>query len=133
MTDSPDYRLYLEEKFEGLHKEIRANDINVHDKLDALIIQTTKTNNRVNNLEKEKEDYLKSRVDKEMLKEVSDVVEKLDEDLAEYRIMKKYPKLVIIIIAIFVIGVLISAIGTFETYQNKKMLRKAENKTEQIK
>lgn len=133
MTDSPDYRLYLEEKFEGLHKEIRANDINVHDKLDAIVTQVTKTNNRVTHLEEEKENCLKSRVDKKMFKEVSDVVEKLDEDLAEYRIMKKYPKLVIILIAIFVVGVLISAIGTFETYQNKKMLRKAENETEQIK
>lgn len=133
MPDSQDYRLYLEEKFEGLHKEIRANDINVHDKLDAIVVQVTKTNNRVTHLEEEKEEYLKSRVDKEMLNKVSNCVERLDQELTEYRLIKKYPKLVIILIAIFVVGVLISAIGTFETYQNKKMLRKAENETEQIK
>lgn len=133
MTDSPDYRLYLEEKFEGLHKEIRANDINVHDKLDAIVNQVTKTNNRVTHLEEEKEEYLKTRVSTPMLKGVKECVDRIDSELAEYRLLKKYPKLMIVLIAIFVIGILISAIGTLETYQNKKMLRKAAEKTEQIK
>ena len=125
MTDSPDYRLYLEEKFEGLHKEIRANDINVHDKLDALIDQTTRTNNRVTHLEGEKEEYLKTRVSTEMLNKVCDKIEVIDKDLNEYRIVKKYPKLVILIVAIFVVGIIISAIGSIETFQNKKYLKEA--------
>lgn len=127
MPKSDDYRLYLEEKFEGLHKEIRANDINVHDKLDALISQATKTNGCVVELQENK-------ADKEVLDKVSDTVDVIDKDLAEYRLIKKYPKLVIIIIAIFATGILISAIGTFETFQNRKIIEKQRvNDTTNVK
>ena len=51
MTNASDYRLYLEEKF-----------LNIDEKLDKLIEQTTKTNGRVTELEKE-DDRIEKRID----------------------------------------------------------------------
>jgi len=121
MTDSPDYRLYLEEKFKGIHSDIHARDINIHDKLDAIVGQTTKTNNRVNDLE---DALTKHPLECDLRPEVV----KIKEDMIEYKFIKKYPKLTIILIAIFVVGIILSAIGTFETIHNK-MLNKETNKT----
>ena len=67
MTDSQDYRLYLESKFDALHE-----------KLDVIVDQVTSTNSRVNKLEDEKQVYLKSRVDKEMLDKVELKLENIE-------------------------------------------------------
>jgi len=71
------YRLYLEEKFKGLQSAQHGYFHEVHDKLDTIEKQTTKTNNRVT---------------------------KIEEDLVEYRIIKKYPKIAVLIITIAVLG-----------------------------
>ena len=115
MTDSPDYRLYLEEKFSGLNTHINAQFENVHERLDGITEQTTKTNNRVNHLEDDvsglKEKLILHPIECSKAKDI----DTLKEDLIEYKFIKKYPKITALIIAFFVIGILISAYGTFST------------------
>ena len=84
MTDSSDYRMYLESKFNALHE-----------KLDTIVEQTVKTNNRVNHLEDQRDSYLKTRVDREMLTECHTKIEEIDDkvtiiekDLQEYRFLR---------------------------------------------
>jgi len=81
MPDKEDYRQYLEEKFKGLQSAQHRYFNTVHDKLDAIEKQTTKSNNRIT---------------------------KIEDDLTEYRMIKKYPKVAIMVIAIAVIVVILA-------------------------
>ena len=60
--------MYLESKFNALHE-----------KLDTMVEQTVKTNNRVNHLEDQRDSYLKTRVDREMLTECHIKIEEIDD------------------------------------------------------
>ena len=97
MTNSPDYRKYLEEKFgsfsdkfdsfeELMTERFRSVDV----KLDTIHDQVTKTNSRVNHLEEFKEraeaaiikgdQAIKNRVTPEMLKEVkTEIISMVDD------------------------------------------------------
>jgi len=97
MTDSPDYRMYLEEKFEGLTKHIHAQFENVHERLERIESQTTKTNGRVTTLET---------------------------DLVEYRFVKKYPKVFVGMVAILVLGMVFSI---YRIVQVPKQIADTEN------
>jgi hypothetical protein len=55
MTQSEDYRKYLEEKFTGINTIMKLNFDIIHSKLEEINLQTTKTNSRVTHLEEEVE------------------------------------------------------------------------------
>jgi len=80
------------EKFAGLHSLINARFENVEDRLERIENQTTKTNGRVTSLEEKELTHIITcpNVPK---------IEKLNEELAEYKMIKKYPKLGIAVIA----------------------------------
>lgn len=115
MTDSPDYRLYLESKFRETNTHVKDQFENVIDKLEAIKVQTTKTNGRVSDLE----DDVSALKDKLALHPIecskAKDIESLKDDLIEYKIIKKYPRATALLIAFFVIALLISAYGTFST------------------
>lgn len=105
MTDSNDYRLYLEKCFSALHE-----------KLDAIVEQTTKTNGRVSELEDitfkrqtDVDDFRNLERDFGLVKKS---VDDIKSDLEEYRLFKKHPALGIILILVFVIGMGLSAFQT---------------------
>jgi hypothetical protein len=109
MTDSPDYRLYLESKFNS-----------VHEKLDVIKEQTLITNNRVNHLEEQKEEYLRTRVSKEDLEVIDAKLECVDKELLEYRFFKKYPKVIIILLAFLLLGLVGSAYASLQSFSKLK-------------
>jgi len=121
MNDSQDYRLFLNSEF-----------VRVHEKLDYIKEQTTKTNSRVADIEGKV-----SEVEDEVIKHPANCpqvakIETINKDLEVYRVIKKYPKLVLLLIAIFVIGIIISAIGTFETITSKSNDKELKRKIDNI-
>ena len=104
MTDSQDYRLYLTKCFQT-----------IDEKLDTIVEQTTKTNNRVNHL-----DAKVLELDEGLLKHpincsLVHTVETLKDDLIEYRFIKKHPNWTIVIVAFFVITFIASVYGALAT------------------
>jgi len=138
MTDQSDYRTYLESKFDA-----------IHEKLDTIVEQVKKTNGTTIELGKE-DKRIEKKIDdsliwahhvvdsrvtecpllprivevegdlKDNTNKLNTEVARLESDLFEYRFFKKYPKLTLILVAVFVIGSIISLIGTIETIGNKK-------------
>jgi hypothetical protein len=56
------------------------------------------------------------------------LIHDINNELGEIRIIRKYPKLALILLTIFIVATIISAIGTFESIANKKILNKVEYK-----
>ena len=102
MTGSPDYRLYLEEKFESLH-----------DKLDLIHDEVKLTNSRVNHLEEQKEQYLLTRVDKNDLrcldKKIDEEIETINEKFQDVTFFIRHPRL-------FIGGIVVLVLLAFATF-----------------
>ena len=105
MEENSDYRLYLEQKFKGIHEV-----------LERIEEQTIKTNGRVTVLEKNE---LQHVIDCPVKKDL----DLLSNDLTEYRIIKKYPKLSLILIALTCISMIGATIYSINhlTAQVKKI------------
>ena len=100
MTEKNDYRLFLNSEFTRLNE-----------KLDVIKEQTTKTNDRVTHLE-ENIDSIDLRVTEHPFTcEKTKEIEAIKTDLEEYRFLKKYPKVMLFIVALLVAGVIMGAIG----------------------
>lgn len=106
MTDSNDYRLYLEKCFDAVNERFDA----INKRLDDILEQTTKTNSRVNHAEdkingrqKDVDDF--RHLEKEF-GSVRDKVDKIDRDLLEIWFFKKYPKVFFGILAVAVAAIL---------------------------
>lgn len=114
----------IEEKFRGMVALMNAHFENLEDWKDdmkqnitEIKAQTTKTNGRVTELEKKELTHIQSCP-------VAPKVEKINEELAEYKMFKKYPKIGIAIIAA---AVLIFIITTFESIEKVKKASTPEN------
>ena len=84
-----DYKMYLEEKFKGLTSLMNAHNDNVLDRLEAIEEQTKKTNGRVSELERKETSHVINCPQ-------TPKIQKIEEELLEYKIIKKYPKLFVI-------------------------------------
>lgn len=132
---STDYRLYLEETFNEFRDSfmsIKENQDKFNAKLDEVAKQTTEvvkqttiTNSRVTHLEEYKvkaDAIIESRVTPKMfcdlvecLNKTGDRIQHIDDDLTEYRTIKKYPKLSLVLLGVLLIGIAISAIGAIRS------------------
>lgn len=132
-----DERELIDEKFTGLTHLINARFETIEDRLERIEGQTTKTNGRVTSLEHKELTHIQNCP-------VSPKIEKINEELAEYKMLKKYPKIGIGIVAAAVLMFLITTLTSIEkvkkvtTEENKEILIemlnefKASNDTLQI-
>lgn len=97
-----DEKELIDEKFKGLHTLLNARFENIDDRLDRIETQTTKTNGRVNELEKKELTHI-------MTCPQTKKIEDINTRLEDVYFVLKYPKL-------FISGVVISAILTFFTF-----------------
>ena len=115
MTDSKDYRQYLEFHFKTIHET-----------LERIEEQTTKTNGRVNELE---DKLVKHPIECSKAKEISD----MKDDLIEYKFFKRHPTWTVIIIAFFVVTLVISSYGTFSTMRDNFKNKELRSDVQEIK
>ena len=89
MSWTREERDLIDEKFKG-----------VSDKLDYIKEQVDRTNNRVTELEAKDVEHLLRCPQKEK-------IEKIEEELIEYRVIKKYPKFFIVSVVIVGLGMIL--------------------------
>ena len=110
-------RELIDEKFRGIASLINARFENVEDRLVRIEAQTTKTNGRVTSLEHKELTHIQNCP-------MSPKIEKINEELAEYKMFKKYPKIALALIAG---AVLLFLITTFESIEKVKKASTPEN------
>jgi TolA-binding protein len=107
----------IEEKFKGLTSLMNAHFENVDDRLERIEEQTKKTNGRVTELEHKELTHTQNCP--QTVK-----IEKINEELAEYKMFKKYPKIALALIAG---AVLLFIITTFESIEKVKKSATPQN------
>jgi len=112
-----DERELIDEKFKGIASLINARFENVEDRLVRIEAQTIKTNGRVSELEHKELTHIQNCP-------MSPKIEKINEELGEYKMFKKYPKIALALIAG---AVLLFLITTFESIEKVKKASTPEN------
>jgi uncharacterized protein YoxC len=109
---------------------------NVQDELTAIKEQTTRTNSRVNHVEDDIKELKKSEAAHLIKCPAMPKIESIETNLLEYKMFKKYPKLGMVLIIVFVILSLVSISKTMKVsnkVDNTEMvLRKAINDQEGV-
>lgn len=121
MTDNRDYRKYLDLRFETLMKLVSDQSTITHEWLSKLESHAERTNGRVRDLENKlvvvEKDLLSHPMHCDKGKDIDKIESKVEavvNDLEEYRIFKKYPRLVLILVAALLIGLFLSIYATFK-------------------
>jgi hypothetical protein len=113
MPSSPDYRLYIESRIEGLGKLINAQFENVHDKLESIETQTKRTNGTVQEHDRIIKDNLPHTIAKcpqqNVIQEIRDNMIKT-EDITKYKAKKNSMLIAIISLLIAIASIVTSAI-----------------------
>jgi hypothetical protein len=118
MPTSPDYRQYLEQRFADLTTLMNA-------RFNTVDADNEQINSHLRELNGTVKDHTKQIVDLKVSDELHITecpaipeLKTMKENLQEYDFVKKHPNLALIIIAVFVVGMIISAIGTVKTITN---------------
>ena len=86
---------------------MNAQFTNVHDRLDRIEEQTKKTNGRVTELEHKELTHIQNCPNVEK-------IQKINEDLVEYKMLKKYPKIGLTLLAAAIILFLITTFDSID-------------------
>jgi hypothetical protein len=92
------------EKISGLTTTMNAQFINVHERLDDIKTQTTKTNGKVSSLETDVTALKVNDVTHIINCPQTAKIESIEKDLNEYHFFKKYPKVLAGIILFIILG-----------------------------
>ena len=98
MTDNPNYRLYLESEFRGISKTLARIELSLSDgdkKFDEI-------EKKIGNLEIKEVEHVVNCPAMPKIDDVKKDIQGVKDDLEEYRFFKKYPKLGLIILVIFI-------------------------------
>ena len=104
MPDSEDYRKYLEEKFAGMQAAQHGYFREVHDRFDTIDKSNAVRNKRLEKVEGSIEKLKEKESEHVINCPLVPKVEGIEKDLMEYRIIRKYPKIFILIVTIAVLG-----------------------------
>jgi len=119
-----DDREYLNERFDVFGKLINAQFLNVNERLERIETQTTKTDGRISSNENKIIDLEKKDLTHILDCPMAPKIEKINEELSEYRLFLKHPKLGIAVIAG---AVLFFIATTFIGIENAKSSYSEEN------
>ena len=116
MTDSPDYRMYLELQFKELNGKLDSITKTV-EKMDS----TVETHNIA---------ILKQVMDERRLDDIEHTIGKTNKSLEDAMFFVRHPKIAMLLISIIVAGMLISAWGTLRSanilQQNRDLIERIE-------
>jgi len=117
MKETDDYRLYLKEKFDGIHVLMNARFENVEDKLDGILVEAKRTNSRVTHLEDDVNALNKKLILHPVECSKAKEIDALKEDLIEYKFIKKYPKASAGLFLVFLAGFALSVISVIQNFK----------------